>query len=495
MARQVLIESLLLASVGGGLGWWIARWGLHIWNIATESRYQILDYTPGSDTVTYLAATSIIAAMLFSVVPIVRIWRLDVNGALKSDARGSGQALRGKYAAGALVAVQMALAIILLSGAGVLLRSFMKVVKADIGLKAPEKVLVGHVSLPRDKYPSLQSRISFFDQLKARLMAIPGVEAETLANTVPPNNPGFVPFELEASLSGVEGRLAAPMITTGPGYIRTMGAATVAGRDFKDPDLPDSPPVAMVNQSFAARYWPGQNALGKRLRVNRGNTPGEWRTVVGVVTNIKQGDPTRQTFLPVIYTPFRQDPAWAANFFVRTGVPTGMAAGAVQDVVRKLDPDITFEDFSTLAARFAFRGDLMDIEHSEMGKHAAVAPIFAAIALLLAAIGLYAVIAHSVSQRTKEIGIRMAIGAAAMDIRRLIFGEGMLPVAIGLAIGLVASLGVNRILQSQLVGVSPYDPVTFALGAIALIAVALIGCGIPVRRAMRVDPAVALRQE
>ena len=201
MARQVLIEGLLLASVGGGLGWWIARWGVHIWNAATESRYQILDYTPGSDTVAYLVATSFIAAMLFSVVPIVRIWRLDVNGALKSDARGSTQALRGKYVAAALVAVQMALAIILLSGAGVLLRSFMKVVTADVGVKAPGegagrfcRRAAGQVC------ESGESRIGFFDQLKARLMAIPGVESETLANTVPPGFNGFVPFELEASL-------------------------------------------------------------------------------------------------------------------------------------------------------------------------------------------------------------------------------------------------------------------------------------------------------
>ncbi len=495
MARQVLMEGLLLASVGGGLGWWIARWGVQIWNAATESRYQILDYTPGSDTVAYLVATSFIAAMLFSVVPIMRIWRLDVNGALKSDARGSTQALRGKYVAAALVTVQMALAIILLSGAGVLLRSFMKVVTADIGVKAPEKVLIGFVGVPRDKYPSRESRVSFFDQLKARLMAIPGVESETLANTVPPGFNGFVPFELEASLPGVKGRLAAPAIAAGPDYIRTMGATTVAGRDFSEADLPGSQPVAIVNQSFAARYWPGLNALGKRLRLNRGNTPGEWRTIVGVVTNIKHGDPTRQKFLPVIYEPFRQNPTWGANFFVRTGVPTSAVAGVVQEAVRKLDPDITLEDFSTLEARFAFHGDQMDIEHSEMGKHAAVAPIFAAIALLLAAIGLYAVIAHSVGQRTREIGIRIAVGAAAADIGYLILGEGMLPVGVGLAIGLTASLGVNRILQSQLVGVSPYDPATLVLGAIVLIAVAFVGCGIPVRRAVRVDPAVALRQE
>jgi predicted lysophospholipase L1 biosynthesis ABC-type transport system permease subunit len=219
-----------------------------------------------------------------------------------------------------------------------------------------------------------------------------------------------------------------------------------------------------------------------------------------------QGDATRQRFKPLVYLPFKQNPADRANnidgesfsgawFLLRTGVPLDQVAQAVRSAVRKLDPDVILEDFTTLEATFAFRRDRMDIKHAEMGKHAAVAPIFAVIALLLAAIGLYAAIAHSVGQRTKEIGVRMAIGAAAEDIRGLVFREGMAPVALGLLLGLLTSLGVNRVLQSQLVGVSPSDPVTLACAPAVLILVALLACQIPARRAMNVDPAAALRHD
>ncbi len=251
-----------------------------------------------------------------------------------------------------------------------------------------------------------------------------------------------------------------------------------------------------MNQSFAARYWPREQPLGKRLRSADRNKPSEWLTVVGVVPNIMQGDPTRRQFKPLVYLPFRQAPTpRGAYFLLRTGVPPEQVAQDVRAEIQKLDPDVILKNFTTLKASFAFDPDHMDRAHSEMGKYAAVAPIFAVMALLLAAIGLYAVIAHSVSQRTKEIGVRMAIGAAAGDIRRMILRDGMSPVAIGLILGLAASFAVNRILQSQLVGVSPYDPVTMAGAPVVLILVALLACQIPARRAMHVDPAVALRHE
>jgi putative ABC transport system permease protein len=217
---------------------------------------------------------------------------------------------------------------------------------------------------------------------------------------------------------------------------------------------------------------------------------------VGVVPNIMQGDATRRQFKPLVYLPFRQAPrVLGANFLLRTGVPPGQVAQAVRAEIQKLDPDVVLKKFTTLKVSFGFDPGRMDRGHSEMGKYAAVAPIFAVMALLLAAVGLYAVIAHSVSQRTKEIGVRMAIGAAAEDIRRMVLRAGMLPVAIGVILGLAASLGVNRILQSQLVGVPPDDPITMACAPVVLILVALLACQIPARRAMRVDPVVALRHD
>jgi hypothetical protein len=265
-------------------------------------------------------------------------------------------------------------------------------------------------------------------------------------------------------------------------------------------------PVAIVNESFAARFWHGEQALGKRLRVKDRNKRSEWRTVIGVVSNIMQGDPLRQHFKPLVYAPFRQEPATRAQnsdgagfngayFLLRTSIPPHQVARVVRAEVERLDTDVILQEFTNLRASFAFRRDRMDLEHAELGKYGEAAPIFALIALLLAAVGLYAVVAHSVNQRTKEIGVRMAIGATGKGIRNMVLRDGMLPVGAGMILGLAASLAVNRILQSQLVGVSPYDPATVIGAPVILILVALIACHIPSRRAVRVDPLVALRQD
>jgi len=495
MVRQILTESLLVAGAGGLLSWWIVQWSVRAWATATESRFLILDYTVNGGTLTYLIAVSTAAALLFGLVPIGRVLQLDVNGTLKGDSRGATQGRRGKYLSAALVAGQMALAIVLLSGAGILVRSLLNIVNAEVGVSAPEQVLIGAVAVPRDKYPSPESRITFFDNLQQQLLAIPGIESAAIASIVPVDNSGGTSFELEGQPEGATNRPVVSTVVSGPDYFRTVGATTVAGRDFSTEDLPDGQPVAIVNQSFVAKYWPGQEPLGKRLKLFPRNKPAEWRTVVGVASNIMQSNASRQTFVPLIYVPFRQQPAAAASFLARTRVPPAQVAATVRAEVLKLDSDLTLEQFSTLKQSFTFRRDRMDLEHAELGKYATVAPIFAVIALVLAVIGLYAVMAHFVSQRTKEIGVRMAIGAASQDIRRLIFREGMVPVAFGLILGLTVSLAVNRMLQSQLIGVSPYDPATLAIAPAILVLVALLACQIPSSRALRVDPAVALRHD
>jgi putative ABC transport system permease protein len=302
-------------------------------------------------------------------------------------------------------------------------------------------------------------------------------------------------LEVEGRPPAPGGGESAPFLTVASDYFRVMGAPALSGRVFDGRDRSGGLPVAIVNQSFATRFWPGGQALGKRLRATDRNAPGEWRTVVGVVPNIMQGDPTRQQFKPLVYLPFHQGSPQSAWFLLRTGVPPGRVAPVVRAEVQKLDRSVPLEDFGTLKASFGFQRDRMDLEHAELGKNAAVAPIFAGIALLLAGIGLYAVIAHRISQRTNEIGVRMAIGAAAQDIRGMVFRDGMIPVVMGMILGLAASLAVNRVLQSQLVGVSPHDPATLAGATAILVLVALLACHIPARRATKVDPAVALRHD
>jgi putative ABC transport system permease protein len=495
MMRQILAESLTVASLAALLGWWIAKWSVRTWSAATASRFLILDYSLNSGTLAYLMAVSLAAAILFSLAPIGHVWQLGAAGVLASDARGVTRSPRGKYLAVILVAGQMALAIVLLSGAGVLVRSLWNVVSARTGVRDPGNVLTGFIRLPSDKYPNAGARIRYFDQLEARFRTLPGVQDVSVSSTIPVGSGDLRTFEIEGRPSASNGGDSAQFVIADLDYFRVMGLGSISGREFADTDSAAAPPVAIVNQSFAARFFPGEQPLGKRLRAQGPKTTGAWRTIVGVVPNIMQGDPIRQQFKPLVYVPFRQEPAARAFFLLRTDVPPKHVAQAVRMEVEKLDPDVALEDFAILKASFAFDRDSMDLEHAEMGKHAAVAPIFAAIALLLAAIGLYAVIAHSISQRTKEIGIRMAIGAAAEDIRNMVLRDGLLPVALGTIVGLAASLGVNRILQSQLVGVSAYDPATMSLAPLVLFSIALLACQIPAWRAMHVDPAVALRHD
>ena len=504
--RQMFVESLTLAAMAGVLGWWITTWSVHTWAAATQTRGFVLDYRLDAGTFAYVMGISLAAAIICSLAPMVRVRQLGVRGALKSDASGVTQGLRGKHLAGGLVAGQMALAIVLLSGAGVLVRSLVKVVGAETGVRDPEHLLVGSMRVPLDKYQGPATRLGYFDRLDAQLMTIPGIEEASVASTIPVNGVFLRPFEIEGKPSPPDNGRSARFLTAGSGYFRMMGASAISGRTFNDGDHLATPNVAIVNESFAAQFWPGESPVGKRLRPIDRSTPGEWRTIVGVVPNIMQGDALRENFKPLIYLPFRQEPtALAVNrdgvafngayFLVRMGVPADRVAHAVRAEVQNVDPGVILEEFTTLKASFAFNRGRMDLAHAELGKHAAVAPVLALVALLLAAIGLYAVIAHSVSQRTREIGVRMAIGARAEDIWRLVFREGMTPVVVGLTLGLFASFAVNRLLQSQLVGVSPNDPVTLATSHAVLILVALLACHIPSRLALRVDPAVALRHD
>jgi predicted permease len=495
MARQLFTESGLLALVGGGLGWWLAQIALRAWIGATWTRYVVLDYSPRLEIVAYAAAITAAAAMLFGFIPAIRVLRADVNGGLKSNVRGATMSRGTKHLSVALVAGQMALAIVLLAGAGVLARSLRNIVGAEVGVRGADRILVGEVGVPREDFPSPDARNAYWDRLQASLTAIPGVETTTLASTIPAGNPGAVPFELDAGQTGAERKPTVTRLTAGPDYFRTLGLAMLAGREFTAADGPGAPPVAIVNRSFVNQYWPGQNAVGRRIGFRGRDEQTHWYSVVGLASNIMQDRALRDKFVPIAYVPFRQDPSAAGALFVRTRQPANQIAAKVRAEIEGSAPAVTLEDYSTLQATFGFDRDRMDLEHAELGKHAAVAPIFAILALLLGSVGLYAVIAHSVGQRTREIGVRMALGAEPRKIRRLILGEALTPVIAGLVIGLMASLGVNRVLQSQLVGVSPYDTATLSAALAILLSVAAFSCLLPVRRAVRVDPAVALRHD
>ena len=495
MVRQLLLECAVLAAVAAPVAWWLTKWVVLLWEETTRSRYLALDYSVTGGTLAYLLALSLLAAFLVALAPIARVLQLGVSEPLKGDARGVTHGLRGKRLSEALVGAQMALAVILLVGAGVLMRSFVNIVSADTGVREPDSITVGLVGMPSDKYPTAAARAEFVDRLTARLRIVAGIEEISIASTIPTRGVRARRIEIDGRPTPVGEAELEQVVTIGPDYFQALGRSIISGRDFTMTDDSRAPLAVLVNESFSAKWWPGEQPLGRRLRFVDSNQPGPWRTVVGVAPNIMQGEQTRQRFRQVIYVPFAQQPAARAYVFVRSVLPSGQTAEAVRAAVQHLDPDVTTEDFTSLQAKLAFDRDWMDLEHADLGKYVAIAPTFAFVALLLATIGLVAVIAHSVSQRTKEIGVRMAIGAADSEIARMILREGMRPVITGLFFGLVASVGANRILQSQLVGVSPYDPVTMAGGPLVLLSVAVAGCMIPTWRAMRVNPVEALRHE
>ena len=501
IVRQLLVESALLSTMGGLCGWWFAQFGLRIYSLWVSGPSVsdaiintwfdgMLDYTMDYRVFVYLVIISVASGILFGLAPAARLGRLDVNGALKDATRGSTGSRRGKHLSGLLVVGEVALAVVLLAGAGVMIRSFLKIYMADIGVEA-ENLLVTRVTLPPSRYAEAESRVAFFESLSARVEALPGVESVALANTIPTDRLRRVAYEV----SGVPSAGAAiddqqrPTVSTlvaGPSYFATLGARIVEGREFTLFDGAASAPVVVVNERFAGSTWPGERALGKRLRL--AGASDEWMTVVGVVGNIAQNDRMRQTIDPVVYLPFRQSSGASMAVFARTRVPPSTLVTDVRREIRAMDSELIPSQPQSLT-------DILAESYQYRGISGAMFLLCAVIALLLAAIGLYAVIMHSVTQRTQEIGLRIAIGATTGDIRWLVFREGVLTVGLGLAIGVAVSLFVNRLLVSSLVQVSPADPGTYAVVCGMLVLSTAIGCWLPARRAMRLDPVVALQQQ
>ncbi len=499
--RQILTESLLLSIVGGFLGWWIAWIGVRGYALATNSavgdwRRDLLDYGMDQHVLAYFAAISIAAGLLFGVVPAFWSTGLDLNTALKNRGAGGMGAGRNKHFSGFLLMTEVALAVVLVAGMAAMVRSFLNIYTADIGVRiANIRTMLLH--LPETRYSAHAKRVAFFDNLKSRLESLPGVESVSLGGPPASGVPRGRPYQLAGDqTAGSNGLPTVVTETVGSDYFRTLGA-TLSGREFNSFDGASGVQIAIVNRRFADEHRLGQNAIGQRLRLfdpagqQKKETPEAWRTVVGVVSNIVL-DPRRQEITPVVYLPYsQQQDAGEMWVLVRTPLPLSELARVLRHEISALDPDVLiWLGPSNLADSLASVRP-----YNEIRNHTALLLISAAVALALALLGLYAVSAHSVTQRTQEIGVRIAVGATALDILRLVSRLTIAPLFIGCILGLAGAFATNRILSSELVGVSAADPATFVLACAALTAAAVLGCWIPARRAMRVDPMVALRHE
>ena len=368
-----------------------------------------------------------------------------------------------------------------------MIRSYLEIHDASMGVDLA-RVIGGSLDLPASRYPTAENRASFYSRLVARLQGLPGVESVATTDTLPSWGSGKVSYEI-AGHSLAESA-ASPKLSTlkiSPSYFQTVRARVVAGRAFTDADDESALPVAIVNQLFVKQFWPGVDPVGQRFRVVDGAAPGPWLTVVGIASNIVQNDLNRQRVDPVVYRPYRQQPGAGAWVIVRTNDGSAGAINAFRREVQTLDPELPIYGPMLVTERLERFWDSR--------FYGSLFLVFAGVALLLASIGLYTVVAHSVGQRTQEIGVRITLGAGAREILTLVCRQGLVPSALGLTIGLLASLGVNRLLASELVQVSPGDPAALTVAALTMSVAATLGCLLPALRAIRVDPIVALRQD
>jgi putative ABC transport system permease protein len=490
--RQLLTESVLLSVAAGALGAIIAYWCVRAFDAALGVigfvKSSWLVFSVDRNVLLYLAAISIGTGIVFGLAPALRMSRSDLNSGLREGGHSAGSGVRRRLLTNILVGAEVALSVVLLMGAGLMIRSMVNAGKVRLGVNTAD-VLTMRLDLPRFKYQQPQQQVSFFQELLTRLESAPGVKSAAIMSELPGNGAFLgsrATFQIEGSLIAEENmRPRTGVLTISPGYFRCMQAPLIQGREFTDLDGAAGHEAAIINRSFAAQHWPGQNPLGKRIRLDdRGSAA--WSTIVGIATDIVQN--RYSDGLPRIYLPYRQNPYSAMFVAGRTQAVPESLATAFRQSVRDLDANLPVFALRSLA-------DHVSSTQADTRLFAAVFTCLAIIALALASTGLYAVISQSVNQRTREMAIRATMGANGSRLWWLMFSQGMRQFAIGLVIGLALSFAVGGALGWLLVGISYRDPVTYLLVISALTIAATLACGLPARRAAQADPAAALRFE
>jgi putative ABC transport system permease protein len=487
--RQVLVESVVLSLGGGALGIALSVVLLKTMVRFVPQNLPRLDQVSVDGTVLAFAAiASILTGVLFGIMPAWRMSRLDPALAMREGTRSMTSGRKQHRLNNALVVAETAIGLVLLVGAGLLIHSFVRVLRVDPGFD-PHHVLTASMDLPENQYPELK-RVRFYEELLPRLAALPGVQSVS----------GGFPIPLSGSNIGlsfaIEGRPIAkgdePTEQTNivaPDFFRTLRIPVLSGREFLPSDDSKSPPVLIVNQAFARKYFPGESAIGKRIKpdLNDDVTPEGFREIVGVVGDVKFRRITAA--MPAqYYLPFKQAIILSPPIIIRTsGDPLNMV-GPLRDQLARLDKNIPLYRISTL-------GDYISISAAQPRFQTVLLTFFAVIALLLSAVGLYAVLSYMVAQRTLEIGLRLALGAQRDNVLGLILRRGLILAVTGLAIGIVVALLLTQFMAGMLYGVRPFDPVTFVSVSTVLFLVSLVASSVPAYRAARLDPMQTLRQQ
>ncbi len=489
IVRQLLTESVLLSLSGGVLGLGLAYAGVKgLMAITPANTPRINEVQLDGWVLAFTMVLSFGTGLVFGLVPALQSSRTDTAETLKEGGRGtSGSVMRHKVRSG-LVIAEVSMALVLLVGAGLMLRSFMNILEADPGFRS-ERVMTASFSLPQAKYNEPAKIRLFLDAAVKKVQAIPGIE---MAATTLPLLGGFQSgFVAEGQPEPQPGQMPSTDVTRiTPDYFRVMAMPLLKGRAFTEMDTDGQQLVCIVDETMAQTYWPGQDPLGKWIRFGN-NVQNPRMTIVGVVPHVKNYGVDQESRVE-IYLPVMQNTFGFATFVIRTAGDPGAITSAVRQAVLSLDPDVPIYGARAL-------DDILADSRGQRRIGAQLLAAFSLLALVLAAVGIYGVMAYAVQQRTQEIGIRLALGAQKNDILKMIVGHGMILAGIGVAIGWVAafgtSFGLTRAVATLLFKVSPADPPTFASTPLLLLAVALLACYLPARRAMRVDPMVALRYE
>jgi predicted permease len=488
--RQLLTESVLLAVLAGALGLLLTVWGSGFLAQFVPDGIPV-GANSGIDTriFAFTVLVSMATGILFGIIPALRVSHVNLSEALKRAGTRSGQGAYGRRTRDVLVVVEVALAMILLTGAALMIESFSKLRQIDLGFRS-ENVLSLRVPLPDPKYSELSKRTAFYDRVLERVDRLPGVLSAGFVTWVPlTNRGGSWGFIIEGRPAPGPGETSdANTRVVSKDYFRTMGVTLKAGRLFDDRDRESAPLAAVVNETMARQFWPGENPIGHRIKLGGYASTRPWATIVGITGDIHQmgiGVPAR----PEMYFSYAQQDVFQPEYLaVKTSGDPMQLANAIRDQVWAVDKDQPVSDVMPMQA-------IVDEELAPRQMQAKLLGIFAGIALILASLGIYAVLSYAVAQRTQEIGVRMALGAQQRDVLRMVLGQGLALTFVGVAFGVAGALALARVLSTLLYGTSAADPLTFAAVAATLSAVALLACYVPARRAMRVDPMVALRYE